>query len=226
MEPKGTGYGQYCPITRALDVLGERWSLLVMRELLLGAHRFNEIARGLPGMSRSLLTKRLRQFERGGLVDRLGNEYLLTEAGAELEPIVFGFGAWGAKWAFGDPHPDELDPALLVWWMHERLDTSDLPGRRHVFRVEFRDHPRAFWIVVEAGDASVCDVEPGFDVDVTISSDLASLYQVWLGRVALDDAVRDGRVVFEGPSALTRRMPRVFQLSPIAPVVAAYSTAP
>jgi DNA-binding HxlR family transcriptional regulator len=218
----GGGYGQYCPISRALDVLGERWSLLVIRELLVGATRFNDIARGLPGLSRSLLTKRLRQFERADLVERVGNDYLLTDAGRELEPIVFGFGAWGAKWTFGDPEPDELDASLLVWWMHTRLDTTELPGRRQVFHVRFRDDPRLFWIVIESGEPSVCVTDPGFEIDVTIRSDLRTLHQVWLGRTPVRDAVRDGQITFEGPRSFTRRMPVVLQLSPVAPLVEAY----
>ncbi len=219
MAKGGTGYGQYCPISRALDVLGERWSLLILRDMLVGTTRFNDLARGLPGLSRSLLTKRLRQFERAGLVERLHGEYLLTPSGRELEPIVFGLGEWGARWTFGEPDPDELDAALLVWWMHTRLDTSDFPGRRHVLQIRFTDDRQTFWIVIEAGVPSVCDSDPGFEVDVVVTSDVRSLYEVWLGRVPIRDAMRDGRLEFAGPSALTRRMPTVFQRSPVAPMV-------
>jgi len=216
-----TGYGQYCPISRALDVLGERWTLLIVRDLLVGTTRFNDLARGLPGLSRSLLTKRLRQLERAGIVERLDGEYLLTEAGRGLEPIVFGLGEWGALWTFGEPEPEELDPDLLAWWMHTRLDTSSLPGRRHVLHLLLADDPRQFWFVVEAGNPSVCLTDPGFEVDVTMHTDLRSLYEVWLGRLPVQKAVRSGRLTFEGPRALTRRMPEVFTLSPVAPLVAA-----
>lgn len=214
-------YGQYCPISRALGVLGERWSLLIIRDMLTGTTRFNDLARSLPGLSRGLLTKRLRQLEAAGIVERLGSRYLLTEAGEALEPVVDALSGWGAQWTFGDPEPDELDPAVLVWWMHRRLDTSDLPGSRHVFNVCFTDDPQQFWIVIESGDPSVCLTDPGFDVDVTIRSDLAALFQVWLGRLPLTDAMRNGHVEFIGPAPLTRRMPKVFQLSPSAPIVAA-----
>ena len=219
MGGHGASYGQYCPISRALDVLGERWSLLILRDMLVGSTRFNDLARGLPGLSRSLLTKRLRQFERAGLVERVGGQYLLTGPGRELEPVVFGLGRWGAQWAFGDPDPDELDAELLVWWMHTRLDTSEFPGRRQVLHIRFTDDRRRFWIVIESGVPSVCLVDPGFEVDVTITSDIGSLYQVWLGRLPLDDAIRSGRLEFSGPRPLTRRMPAVFQLSPIAGIV-------
>lgn len=104
-EARRTAYGQYRPISRALEILGKRWALLIMRDLIVGATHFNDLARGLPGLSRSLLAKRLRQLERAGLVDHLGGQYLLTEAGRDLESVVFGLGQWGARWAFEDPHP-------------------------------------------------------------------------------------------------------------------------
>ena len=193
--------------------------VLIVRDMLVGDTRFNDLARGQPRLSRSLLTKRLRQLERADLVEHLDGEYLLTDAGRELEPLVFGLGAWGAKWTFGDPKPEELDAELLVWWMHRRLDTSDLPDRRNVFEIRFTDDPRPFWIVVEHGDPSVCLIDPGFEVDVTIMSDLSTLYQVWVGRLPLIQAMRDDRLSFIGATALTRRMPSVFQLSPIAETV-------
>lgn len=221
MSTERSGYGQYCPISRALDVLGERWSLLILRDLLVGTTRFNDLSRGLPGLSRSLLSKRLRQFERAELIERDGTEYRLTEAGRELEPIVFGLGAWGAKWTFGDPVPEELDAEVLVWWMHTRIDTSPFQGRRHTLHIRFTDDRRQFWIVIEDHTPSVCTSEPGFDVDVTITSDVSSLYQVWLGRVGVAEAQRAGRLQFDGERALTRAMPTVLQLSPVAGLVAA-----
>jgi DNA-binding HxlR family transcriptional regulator len=213
-------YGQYCPIARSLSLLGERWSLLIVRDLLYGSTRFNDLSRSLPGLSRSLLAKRLRQLELAGVVERLGSRYLLTEAGKGLEPVVEALSSWGAEWTFGEPEPDELDASVLVWWIHARLDTSDLPGARHVFQFCFSDDPRQFWIVVEAGDPSVCLTDPGYEVDVLVTSDVSSLYQVWLGRLPLREATRSGRVRFSGPAALTRRMPQVFRLSPSAPIVA------
>lgn len=220
-EARRTAYGQYCPISRALEILGERWALLIMRDLIVGATRFNDLARGLPGLSRSLLAKRLRQLERAGLVDHLGGQYLLTEAGRDLESVVFGLGQWGARWAFEDPHPDELDAELLVWWMHTRIDTSDLPGPRHVLHVRFSDDPRQYWIVVEHGVPSVCRSDPGFGVDLALSSDVATLYTVWLGRLPLGRALRSGALRVDGPSAWTRRLSTILQLSQVAPLVPA-----
>ena len=115
-------YGQYCPITRSLEVLGDRWTLLVVRDLLVGATRFNELARGLPGMSRGLLSKRLDQLERDGLVVRADGGYHPTVACEELRPLIFGLAEWGARWAFGEPRPDELDPVVLMWWIRGGID--------------------------------------------------------------------------------------------------------
>ena len=215
------GYGQYCPISRALDLLGERWTLMIVRDMLVGATRFNDLARGLPGLSRSLLTQRLRSLERAGLVVRVDGEYLLTDSGHELEPVVFGLGAWGAKWTFDEPDPEELDAELLVWWMHTGIDTSTLPGDRHVFHVHFDDDRRRFWIVCDPAGNSVCMSDPGFAVDLTVRSDLSTLYQVWLGRLPLAAAVRAGRLTFDGPASVRRAMPEVLRLSPAAPLVVA-----
>jgi DNA-binding HxlR family transcriptional regulator len=215
------GYGQYCPVTRAVEVLGERWSMLIVRDMILGTTRFNDLARGNPGLSRSLLSKRLRQLERAGIVEHVDDQYLLTPAGQDLESLVMGLGAWGAKWQFDEPRPDELDPDLLMWWVHDRLDLSVLPERRLVIEFSFVDQRRRFWLVNDDQGPSVCTHEPGFEVDVRVESDLPTMYKVWLGQLDLRTALREGRVVFDGPAPLVRRMPDVLQLSRIAPIVAA-----
>lgn len=223
MSSHANSYGQYCPISRALDVLGERWSLLIIRDMLVGATRFNDLARGLPRLSRTLLSKRLQQFEMAGLVDKVGSEYHLTPAGRELEPVVFGLGEWGARWAFDDPVPEELDAELLVWWMHNRLNTEGLPGRRQVFHLRFSDDPTLFWIVIEEGVPSVCLDDPGYEVHMTISTDVSTLYRVWEARIDLREAVRSGRLEVTGLRAFTRRLGDIFQFSPVAPIVEAAS---
>ena len=215
------GYGQYCPITRAVEVLGERWSLLILRDMICGATRFNEIARGNPGLSRSLLSKRLRQLERAGIVEHLDDEYLLTPAGTDLEPLIMGLGEWGARWQFDEPREDEMDPELLMWWVHDRIDFSVLPARRIVLEFDFIDQRRRFWIVSDASGPSVCTYDPGFEVDVLFQADLPTMYKVWLGKIELQAAVRDGRVTMSGAPALVRRIPSSFQLSPISYAVAA-----
>lgn len=217
----GRGYGQYCPISRAVEILGERWSLLIVRDLICGTTRFNDLARGNPGLSRTLLSKRLRQLERAGIVEHVDDRYRLTDAGRDLEPIVMGLGAWGARWAFGEPRAEELDPELLMWWVHDRLDLSPLPDGRVVLEFDFRDERRRFWIVRDGAGPSVCTADPGFDVDVRIESDLPTLYRVWLGRQDLRAALRAGDIGMHGPSALVQHMPDVLRLSVIAPAVAA-----
>lgn len=214
------GYGQYCPVTRAVEVLAERWTLLIVRDLLVGSTRFNELSRCNPGLSRSLLSKRLRQLERAGVVEHVGDEYLLTRAGQDLRPVVFGLGAWGAEWQFGDPRERELDPQLLMWWVHGRIDFSRLPGRRVVLAFRFPGVADRFWVVRDDAGPSLCTADPGFEVDATVEGDLDVLYQVWLGRLPLATALRDGRVRIEGRSDITRPLPEALQLSPVAPLVA------
>lgn len=220
MGVRDGGYGQYCPISRAVEVLGERWTMLVVRDLLCGQTRFNDLARGNPGLSRTLLAKRLRQLEAAGVVERLDGEYVLTRAGEELRPLVFGLGEWSARWQFGDPRDEELDPELLMWWVHERLDFSVLPDRRFVFEFRFAGERRWFWIVKDTAGASICMHDPGFGVDVLVEADLAALYKVWLGQADLRAALRDGSVRLSGAPAVVRRVGDVFLLSPIAATVA------
>lgn len=212
----GDGYGQYCPITRAVEVLGERWSMLIVRDLLCGMTRFNDLSRGNPRLSRTLLSKRLRQLEEAGIVDHIGDEYLLTEAGEDLRPVVMGLGEWGAKYQFGDPRDSELDPELLMWWVHGRLDFTVLPDRRYVLEFRFLDQPKRFWILRDSEGPSICLHDPGFDIDATITSDLSTMYQVWLGRLDLRAAMRSGRVDVQGVPGVVKRLPKVLQLSPIA----------
>ena len=213
-------YAQYCPIVRAVEVLGERWTLLIVREMLTGVRRFNDLARGLPGLSRALLSRRLRQLVAAGLVWKTDDGYELTAAGEDLRPLVFGLAEWGARHAFGDPRPEELDPEVLMWWLHGRIDTTEV-DRRAVIQVEIRDRGRIFWLVIEPGDASVCYADPGLEVDAVLRSDLAALYRVWEGEIELLDAVRSGLIELSGPRWIVRGLPRWLELSPIAPMVRA-----
>lgn len=219
------GYGQYCPVTRAVEVLAERWTLLIVRDLLVGATRFNELARCNPGLSRSLLSKRLRQLERAGVVDHVGDEYRLTRAGEDLRPVVFGLGAWGAEWQFGDPRERELDPQLLMWWVHGRIDFARLPDGRLVLEFRFPDVGDRFWVLRDDAGPSLCTFDPGFEVDATVEGDLPVLYQVWLGRLPLAAVLRDGRVRIDGRREVVRHLPGALQLSPVAGIVAASSGA-
>ena len=221
-------YGQYCPITRSLELLGDRWTLLIVRDLLIGAERFNELARGLPRLSRGLLSKRLDHLERAGLVEHVGERYLPTPACQDLRPIVFGLAEWGARWAFGEPRPDELDPTVLLWWMRGGIDASAFgPRERTVLHVRFRAGTRRrFWLVVQPADVSLCFTDPGFDVDVTVEADLDALYEVWDGRMEYGAAVRDRRLVVTGDTSLVRALPRSLRLSPVAHYVRQAVAAP
>lgn len=220
------GYGQYCPITRAVEVLGERWSVLIVRDLLCGSTRFNDLARGNPGLSRSLLSKRLRQLERAGIVEHVGDDYLLTPAGEDLRPVVFALGGWAARWQFGEPRQDELDPELLMWWVHRRLDFSHLPPRRYVLAFRFRDRAEQFWILTDSQGPSICMHDPGFEVDATVEGDLSTLYQVWLGSLPLKVALQEGRLAVHGAASFLRQLPKVLELSPIAGLVSEAAPVP
>jgi DNA-binding HxlR family transcriptional regulator len=214
------GYGQYCPISRSAELLGDRWTLHIVRDLLTGTTRFNELIRGNPGLSRALLSRRLDQLERAGVVGHdPDGSYQLTPAGQDLEPVVFGLATWGARWAFGEPEPEELDPDLLLWWLHRRLDASRLPSPRYIIYVNFSDHPKRYWIVVE-DEASICLTDPRFDVDLTLRSDRASLYRTYLGHQTLSDASRAGHLDLIGSKGAIRNFIQAFQPSPVAAIVA------
>lgn len=196
-------YDQYCPIARAAEVLGDRWTLLIVRELMLGADGFNEIGRGLPRISRGLLAQRLRQLEELGVIARAprgdgsGSAYALTPAGEALRELVQRLGEWGARWAFGEPREPELDAPLLLWRICRRIDDGPHPVRT-VVRIDFREDRSWYWVVLDAKGASLCLKNPGFDVDVELRTDLRTLFEVWLGRRALRDAVADGKLELVG----------------------------
>ena len=209
-------YGQYCPISRTAELLGDRWTIHIVRDLLTGTNRFNELIRGNPGLSRALLTRRLRQLRSAEVVEQHDDgSYQLTESGRDLEPVVFGLATWGARWTFGEPTADELDPDLLLWWLHRQLDTTDLPAlgspstcRSPTTRVATGSSSKS--------EASICLVDPGFDVDVTLRTDRAALYRTYLGRTSLADAQRRGEVEMTGSQQAVRAFFNAFRQSPVA----------
>jgi len=212
-------YGQYCPISRSAELLGDRWTIHIVRDLLTGTNRFNELIRGNPGLSRALLSRRLRQLQLADVVEQgAGGTYQLTEAGRDLEPVVFGLATWGARWTFGEPAADELDPDLLLWWLHRQIDTTNIPGPRFTVYVPFSDHPKRYWIVIE-DDASLCLADPGFDIDVTLRADRAALYKTYLGHCSLAEAQRAGSVTLDGSQAAVRAFFEAFRQSPVASIV-------
>lgn len=221
-------YNQYCPVARASEIFADRWTPLIVRELLLGSQHFNEIQRGLPGISRSLLVSRLRQLEDSGVIERHhGNRsnvtgYLLTEAGNGLRDVIEHLGAWGVKWAFGEPRTAELDPALLLWKIHQRIHRHELPPGRTVVQFDITGRKcRRLWLVLNPKEISVCLRPPGFDSDLFVRADVLSLYRVWLGHIDYHSAVGRGEIVVEGPSHLVRALPRWLMWSPMARFVRA-----
>jgi DNA-binding HxlR family transcriptional regulator len=201
---------EFCPIAVAVDVIGERWSMLILRSLLVGLTRFNDLARSLPGISRNLLTKRLRQFEAAGLVERLDNDYLLTPMGEDLRDVVFGVGEWGSRWLLAEGGEGDINPQAVMWWIHKRLDPTPLPDRRVVLRIDLEQDPQPFWLVFEGVKPSVCYIDPGYQVDVHMSTDQLTLFDLWQGSQTMSGAIKTGSVRLDGPSALTRRLPDVF----------------
>jgi DNA-binding HxlR family transcriptional regulator len=209
-------YHQYCPIAMAAEVLGDRWTLLIVRELLAGSSRFNELQRGLPGISRSVLAQRLRLLQREGVVVRVdeapGTRYEMTPAGRELEGLLADFSRWGARWALREPRPEQLDPARLLWSMHRRLRPDRLPEGRIVVEFRFSGCRRErVWLVIESRKGSVCLKPPGPEPELVITAAKESLFRAWLHQVPLDGEVRAGRIRTEGPRSLARLWPEWFQ---------------
>ena len=216
-------YHQYCPVARACEILADRWTPLIIREMLAGSRHFNTIERGLPGISRSLLAARLRHLEDAGVLERRGgdrpnaSEYELTVAGHELRRVLDRLGHWGVRWAFGDPRPDELNPVLLLWKIHLRIQRHLLPPARTVIEFDFSGRwGRRLWLVLEGREVSVCLSPPGFDPDVIVRAELAVFYRVWLGFIDYETAIRSGAVAVEGAPALVRAFPRWLMWSPMA----------
>lgn len=207
-------YGGFCPIAKGAEVFAERWTPLIVRELLAGSTRFGELEIGLPGIPRSLLVKRLRSLQQAGVVVRRLDattrmpQYGLTEAGQELFEIVAALGRWGQRWVNQDIGPEDVDPTVLMWDMRRRINVDNLPDRRVVLQFDFRGARRqSYWLVLERPEVSVCLADPGFDVDVFVTADTVALHRVWMGRMPLAGAIREGLVEVEGPRDLVRAFP-------------------
>lgn len=216
-----TGYGQFCPVAQALEVLGERWTLLVIRELLLGSHRFSELQRGVPLMSRSVLAQRLHALCDAGVVVRRDDGYFLTEAGEELRPIVVACGEWGKRWAERKVKNADVDVALLMWDMQRRIDLAAIPRDEIVVELEFRGAPRGkerFWLHFKGGSVELCLTRPARGVDLTVRTSPRTMAETWLGDETFSAGLQAGAITIEGPPKLARAFPRWLQLSVFAPI--------
>lgn len=221
-------YGRFCPIALGSEVLADRWTPLILRELLLGNTRFNDITRGMPGISRSLLVQRLRHLERVGVVELWpsrtgrGSEYHLTPAGKGLQPVVEALGRWAVEWMFEELDPHDVDAVNLLWWMHRHVAVERLPAHRVTIQFDHTAPERTtIWMVLDRGEASVCMQHPGFDPDVVISAATPSLADVFAGRHTWAEAVAAGTVRIEGTPALVKGVHRWLLPSDFAPNVRA-----
>lgn len=224
------GYGQFCPIAVACETFAERWTPLILRELLAGARRFNDIRQGMPMISRTLLAERLRGLENAGIIQTQplargrGREYRPTRAAEEFRDVLERLGEWGQRWATTQFDPENLDLMLLMWNVRRRIDFKRLPNRRVVVRFDFRAFParcRAFqtcWLLLERSGSEVCLKHPGFDVDLAISADAGALARVWTGAMSFEAAIRSGSVRLDGPRNLVRAFPSWLLLSHFAHV--------
>jgi DNA-binding HxlR family transcriptional regulator len=225
-------YWQFCPVALGAELFAERWTPLILRELLLGSRRFSELQHGLPRISRNLLVQRLASLEQAGLVARRarasgrGFDYQLTAAGEELRPVVVALGTWGYKWAARDLRPENLDAGLLMWFLRRRVTVDQLPSERTVVRFDFSEagarsfwlgEHQSFWLVLERPEADLCYTDPGFEVDLIVRADVAALTRVYLGHLSLSGALRAGSVELVGLRELCSGFRRWLGVSPFAP---------
>jgi DNA-binding HxlR family transcriptional regulator len=228
-------YGQFCPVAMAAEVLCTRWTVVLLREMVAGSTRFNDLRRGVPRMSPALLVQRLRDLEDAGVVRRVAGresgvlEYHLTPAGRELETMVEARGHWGQRWVTSELSLQQLDASLLMWDMRRKLNLEPMPRRRSVIQFLYAEQAavdRSWWLIVEpdaglhaskaGAPVDLCSVEPGFDVDLYVAADLRTMTAIWMGldtvRVALDSQ----RMLLTGDAGLASDMQSWLGLSPFA----------
>ena len=219
------GYGQFCPVAMAAEVLCCRWTVLVIRELLCGTTRFNDLRRGVPRMSPTLLSKRLRELMEAGIVRTVPSaqsnavEYRLTAAGEELRDIVMSLGRWGQRWIEAQPTLNNLDPVLLMWDMRRRLDPDPLPPRRCTLHICYPELPQAarnYWLVVDGGKVDLCSFDPGYDIDLEIRTSLRTMTAIWVGLSSVRKELASGALELEGDKRLARSMEKWLGLSAFA----------
>lgn len=219
------GYSQFCPVAKAAEIVAERWTPLVLRELIAGSRRFNELRRGVPLMSSALLSQRLKELEHAGIIERRAGvgknaEYHLSEAGQELRPIIEALGFWGARWTRSRLTSEDYDPSLLMWDIRRNIDVERLPGGQRTV-IEFHLHGaepafRRWWLVVDEGEVDLCLKDPGYEVNLHLSAELRAMVEVWMGRQSMGEATRAGKLTFEGPRTLASSFLKSLKLSVFA----------
>lgn len=224
MDERG-GYGQFCPVSMASEILCSRWTTLVIRELLCGTSRFNDLRRGVPRMSPALLSKRLKELERAGIVgivrnDKGGPAYSLTEAGEDLRPVIMGIGIWGQRWVESQLSLRNLDPSLLMWDMRRNLNPKPLPPKRCTIQFQYPELPIAkqnWWLVVDSGEVDLCGFDPGFDIDLLVTCSLRNMTAIWMGLTIVRKEIESGRLALDGDPKIAQAMQQWLGFSPFAP---------
>ncbi len=222
-------YNQFCPVAMAAEVLCTRWTVVVLRELVAGSTRFNELRRGVPRMSPALLSKRLKDLEAAGIVARSpvagdpdAHEYTLTAAGKDLGRVIEAVGEWGQKWIQTASSLEKLDPNLLMWDMRRNIDTKPMPQRRSTIQIIFSDLQEAkqnWWLIVQPGEeVDLCSVDPGFDVDLYLVTDLRTMTEIWMGYTTIARAKANDKLVITGNRQLEADLHSWLGLSPFAKV--------
>jgi DNA-binding HxlR family transcriptional regulator len=223
MDERG-GYGQFCPVSMASEILCSRWTTLVVRELLCGSTRFNDLRRGVPKMSPTLLSKRLKELQGAGVITVLRKangsvEYRLSEAGEELRPLIMGLGNWAQRWMESRLSLKNLDPSLLMWDMRRSLNVKLLPDRRCTIQFlysELAGSQKSWWLVVDGGTVDLCNSDPGHELDLIVKSSLRSMTAIWMGLTTIKKETDSGQLEIEGDPALARSMPHWLGLSAFA----------
>lgn len=218
-------YGQFCPVAMAAEVFCTRWTALVLREVLCGSTRFNDIRRGVPRMSPTLLSKRLKELKKAGIIytrpsqQSSGVDYVLTSAGEDLRPLVMSLGNWGQRWVESSLSLKNLDPSLLMWDMRRHLDPTPLPEKRCTIQFEYPELEIArqrWWLVIDKGMVDLCLVDPGHEIDLAVTGSLRAMTAIWMGLSTVTKEVEAGALDLAGDPVIARSMQIWLGLSPFA----------
>lgn len=208
-------YGQFCPLAQATQLLCQPWTLIVVREFIAGSTRYSELQKGMPTMSPTLLSTRLKQLVTAGVLERIGKNrnisYQLTQAGRELTPVVQLLGAWGHRWVRTDLSNDDLDAGLLMWDMRRSINVSLLPTSRVVVEFNYPDAikgAKKWWLITENGEVDLCLNDPGHEVNLLITSPLITMTAIWTCQLTVKEAIKQNKLKVIGESKLIKILPQ------------------